>query len=74
MSDNLVILPGVSRDDIDVEVPSAKVLRAAIEAGVGCVVVIGVAPDGEVYIAYEQGDKFAVMGRIVEALHQLAGG
>jgi len=57
MTDNVVILPVITR----LEIPAERVLNAAIEEGVKEVVIVGYDKDGEFYFASSKADGGQVM-------------
>lgn len=72
MSENVVVMPGLERRDLETDTPSDDVLRAAINAGVNDVIVIGRERNGELYLAAAIADADRVVGRLMWAVQFLA--
>lgn len=68
------VLPGVERRDIGEKVESSKVLEAAIENGVFDAIVVGRSRDGNLYIASENADIDATVGKLMRVVSFLASG
>ncbi len=69
----VTLLPGITRADLEVTIDSDAVLQGAIDAGVTDAIVIGVARDGSYYLAYSDGNRDAVVGKLFAAATKLAG-
>jgi hypothetical protein len=70
--ENLFVLPGVERRDLEQDIPSVEVLQNAIDVGVSDVIVIGRERSGEFYIASAVADADRVVGRLMWAVQFLA--
>lgn len=83
--DNIALFPGVRREKLadmapatepDAPAPDAltseMVLRAAIELGVTDVALVGLLPDGSIYVAHETDDQDAAAGKLLRAANHLA--
>ena len=78
----LVMFPGVRRERLEqgdevqaeptLERTSQAVLQAAIDAGLGDVVLVGLLPDGTLYVASESDDNDAVAGKLLRAANYIA--
>jgi hypothetical protein len=66
------VLPGVERRDIGESVPSKRLLIAAARNGVRDVVLIGRSRDGALYLAAEDSNVDAVVGKLCHATQWLA--
>ena len=67
------VLPGVERRDIGNTVTSDDVLKYAIETGVYDAVIVAKSRDGGLYIASENHDMDAVVGKLMRAVNFLSG-
>ena len=78
----LVMFPGVRREPLptpnqEPETPvealtSATVLQAAIDNQIDDVVVVGLKPDGTIYVSALSGDDDAVAGKLLRAANYMA--
>ena len=78
----VVMFPGIRRDPLptphpEPEMPvealtSASVLQAAIDIEVDDVVVVGLKPDGSIYVSALSGDDDAVAGKLLRAANYMA--
>ena len=78
----LVMFPGVRREPLptlpqEPETPvealtSATVLQAAMDQEVEDVVVVGLRPDGSIYVSALSGDDDAVAGKLLRAANYMA--
>lgn len=78
----LVMFPGVRRERLEeasgaqeeqpVGRTSQAVLQAAIEVGLGDVVLVGLLSDGTLYVASESDDNDAVAGKLLRAANYIA--
>lgn len=66
------VLPGMERVGVGAPVPSADVLKYAIENGVTDVVVVGRVANGQLYVASDNGDIDSVIGKLHRAAHYLS--
>ncbi len=64
----VVIFPGAPRRDVTEDVPLPDVMQNAVDAGVSGTIIIGTARDGELFIASENGDVDAVVGKLMRAV------
>lgn len=75
MTDKVTLLPGIERRDLAGQpVPSAEVLRSAIDKGITDVVIVGRQRDGTLYVAAETNDADRCAGILTRAVGFVAGG
>lgn len=83
MAAEVVMFPGVRRETIPVtptegtETPAegltdAQVLQAAIQSEVQDVIVVGLSPDGTLYVASAVSDTDAIAGKLLRAANWMA--
>lgn len=79
----VVIFPGVRREillsqpspapeKLPEDLTSEKVLQAAIQQGIEEVIVVGLSPDGTLYVASVVSDTDAVAGKLLRAANWMA--
>jgi len=62
------VLPGIERRDLGEDCPTPQVLQNAIDQGVTGAIVVGTGRDGQLFIAAENADVDAVVGKLMRAV------
>lgn len=71
-TDNVSVLPGVHRADLDIDVPVERVLKSALDCGLRDVAVVGRRIDGELAVFGSAADGDTTIGLLVRGMNWLA--